>query len=569
MMIGETIEFDAPGIGKSTIKKSGRVLEDLGNGKLRIEIMVGGETTTMIVNPDAAKKPEKKAKPGRKPKAKPEAQLNLFPTEDFAKKLSSLQEDFEAQLGEIKALVSPAPDTSIRPTPEDISEETIVKADLYDFDFLGRMKYDFIILHRVHVPGHGRLYAVKFRQPDGEYGPTEFYTGVTTICDKVMGHSDELLNWALENFTSPEDYREKLNELADLGSFIHGMMAKCAMKQLPDFEDPEFDQMVRRGIGYYGYNVSDKFKEWSTRTRKAILSFKKWVWEYNVVFHAIEIPIGIPHSKDANGNKVFGWFNQIDFFVTMDKEQYPDAPKPKRNPLPEKCGTAAPEAGKKPRSWKKIQDGEPYESWIFPSRSQADSWAAGYHERWDGPCGIPEIGFEPVQALPPAGENETIQVTRQVERVQHYTPWDCPKDVERERIMAVADYKSGKNSYPSHALQLQLQKLTLEHNFPHLDFSKLRLFNLHTMDWEEGREKPTFGYSLREKTDEFYKTAESYLNIWRAEHARELPRKIVYAGDSNIGTHPRENTRLVEYRDYFDEKFSIAIKNGFINLKDL
>ncbi len=476
--------------------------------------------------------------------------------------------ELESQVAELKALVSPTP-PEIKPIPseDDITDDTVVKADFYDFDFLGKPRQEVLILHRVHVPGHGRLYAVKYRQPDGSWGPTEFYTGVTTICDKVMGASEDIVEWAVDKFASADEYHEWMNEMANLGSFLHGLMAKSAMGLLPNIDDPAFDAMVRAAISRYGYNVSDKFREWSSRAKKELLSFKKWVWDRNVIFHAIEIPIGIPHSRDANGEKVFGWFNQLDFLVTMDAEDYPDKPKPKRIPLPEKAGSPATEPGKLPRSWKKINEGEVYESWILPSRSQGDSWAAGDTNRFQGPPNIPDSEFAALEAA--AGEQRDVNTRRQVERVQTYVPWDCPQDVARERITAITDYKSGKNSSPSHALQLQLQKLTLEYNFPHIDFSGLRLFNLHTSDWHEHRDNPTYGYSLREKTAEYFKSATSCLTIWRNEHARELPRKAVYLGEANVTTHPRENTMLVDYREYFDERFERAVSNGFITLNDL
>ncbi len=554
MTVGETIEFYSPAPGGGTVKKSGKIIELLPNGMMRVEIMVGGETTTMLIDPN---RQHKAPKPKRESKKK-EPSLDLF---------DSAMQEMRDQIEELKAKVSPpAPEIKAMPTDDDITGDTIVKADFYDFEFLGKPKHDALILHRVHVPGHGRLYAVKYRQPDGSYGQTEFYTGVTTICDKVLGASDDIVEWAVDKFTSADEYHEWMNEMANLGSFLHGLMAKSAMGLLPNLDDPTFDAMVKAALNRYGYSISDKFREWSSRCRKELLSFKKWVWDRNVIFHAIEIPIGIPHSKDANGNKVFGWFNQLDFLVTMDAEDYPDAPKPKRIPLPDKAGAPAPEVGKLPRSWKKIMEGDVYECWILPSRSQADSWTVGDTQRFDGPPSLRDSSYTPLEAKP---LGEPMKVSRLVERVQTYIPWDCPKDIDRQRVLSVVDYKSGKNSSTSHALQLQLQKLTLEHNFPHLDLSKLRLFNLHTSDWHEHRDNPTYGYSLREKTADFFKSAPAYLDIWRNEHARDLPRKAVYLGEANVTTHPRENTMLVEYREYFDERFERAVTNGFITLNDL
>lgn len=441
-------------------------------------------------------------------------------------------------------------------TDDDISEDTVVCADHYDLDFLGRQAHDVLVMHRVHVGG-SRYYAVKYRDSDGNWGRTEFYAGVTSVCDMVLGYDDGLLEWAC-GFGSYKEYKAALNILSGMGTFAHGMFAKCAMHELPDFDTSEWDSLVRHLITKQGYRWEDHFHTWNNFIRKAILSFKKWVHKRNVVFHAIEIPLGMRHRRGPNGDKIHGYFAQLDFIITMDVEDYPDDPKPKRIPLPEKMKPEAHEPGKFPRSIKKILEGEPYYSYILPTKLQGDSWSHDDSRPLD--CKPREIDFGGLieKAAKPGGERDIVQ-RKYLEFVQKYIPYELPESIVRERCIAIVDFKSGKNSYPSHALQLQLQVALLKENFPHLDLSGLRLYNLHVTDWTEN-ESPTFGFSLREKTSTMFRTAQKYLDIWRDDHARELPKKLVFVGNPNLDTAAGENIKMLEYSDYFDEKFIQAVK---------
>lgn len=451
-----------------------------------------------------------------------------------------------------------APPTHHEPHEDDITDDTIVRPELYDEDFLGPRREDVLVMHRVKVNGHGRLYAVKRRDPGGDWGRTEFYTGVTSVCDAVLGYDDGLVEWYC-GFPSYEAACKEVAELADFGTFAHGLLAKCAKKELPDFDSEEWGRMVRKEIARHGHNPDEKFHQWNSRGRKTILSFKQWVHDRRVTFHAIEIPLGIPHTRDANGEKVFGYFAQLDFIVTMDREDYPDDPKPKRAKLPD-----SPKNGRKPKQ-SVISSGVPYVSLIPATREQGDSWGAGTDDWNHARTRAIEI---PAPSKLGASVNDwTCTTVKCLDIPQLYIPYpDAAKPVERERVTAIVDFKSGKYSYPSHDLQLQLQVPLLKHNFPHLDLRGIRLYNLHVTDWQESRDKPTFGYSCKDKTNEMARVAELYLEIWRRDHAREVPRKVVYQGSPNLGTPPSENTYLMDFADYFDDRFHQAITNKRIFL---
>ena len=111
MTVGETIEFDVPAPDRKTVRKSGKLLELLPNGRMRVEITVGGDTTTMLIDPN---RQQKAPKPKRESKKK-EPSLDLF---------NSAMQEMKQEIEELKAKVSPpAIETKAMPTDDDITEE--------------------------------------------------------------------------------------------------------------------------------------------------------------------------------------------------------------------------------------------------------------------------------------------------------------------------------------------------------------------------------------------------------------------------------------------------------------
>ncbi len=316
------IEFDAPAPGGKKVKKSGRVLESLPNGYVRVEVMVAGELTTMIVNPNAApKKPVEKPKRGRKPKAETTPQLSLFPTEEFEAKLADLQEKFEEQLGEIKALVAPASDTHRHLLHDDITKETIIEPVMYREDILGpKPKYRTIQRHHV---GDSRYYVQQFEQPNGSWSRPQLYAGVTSVVGKVLPEGDHLKEW-YASFPSYEIALKELNKLASRGTVMHSLFAMVMDPDttLPDFGTADFDRLLRQLISNQdGIDVNEVFGEWKGFMCKAILGFKQFCYDYNVEPLAVEIVLGRPHQYFEDGSKtVFGYFAQVDLICLLDIE---------------------------------------------------------------------------------------------------------------------------------------------------------------------------------------------------------------------------------------------------------
>jgi hypothetical protein len=357
MIAGEQILF-WQGAGKFRKQREGVVSDIMENGKMLVAFLIGNDETSAIVSESDVIKGAVIPPPPVSVEEEPQGMTALM------ERISALEDRFSIDLEPAPVPEKAAPTVVL--TDDDISEDTVVCADHYDLNFLGRQAHDVLVMHRVHVGG-SRYYAVKYRDADGNWGRTEFYAGVTSVCDMVLGYDDGLLEWAC-GFGSYKEYKAVLNVLSGMGTFAHGIFAKCAMNELPDFDTSEWDSLVRHLIVKQGYRWEDHFHAWNNFIRKALLSFKKWVHKRNVVFHAIEIPLGMRHRRGPNGDKIHGYFAQLDFIVTMDIDDYPDDPKPRRIALPEKMKPEAHEPGKFPRSIKKILDGEPYYSFILPTK---------------------------------------------------------------------------------------------------------------------------------------------------------------------------------------------------------
>jgi hypothetical protein len=510
MTVGQQVEF-WQGSGAFRRQREGMVSGLLENGKIMVVFLVGGEETHALISKDDL--------------------LDTNPIPSFLEKtMVAGMLPSEIQSGGVSDPdrdTEPLPETAVEPGDDDLTEETVVRPEL---DLLGPKAEHDMVLHRIKIPGHGRVYAVIRRKSDGEWGGTEFYHGVTSLGDMVMGHDEDLVKYAC-GFGSYDAYKSALDALAGKGTFSHGMLARCVLGELPAFDSREWGDLIKYQIARQGFSVQEHFHAWNDFVRKAILSFKQWVSDFNVEFLAIEIPLGIPHSVDSNGHKVFGYYAQVDFIVTMDDEIYK---KPEIEIFP----------AKKPKADR-------------PKR-QTKALAAEHGARhWE------VVGLVDSMGMASPAPERFMEARREPNMKNIF---DLIVMNPRKRHIAIVDFKSGKNSYPSHALQLQLQVPLVRHNYPSLDLRGLRLYNLHVTDWNEHRASPTFGYSLKEKTQEMYHTAQHYLSIWRRDHARELPDKVLFTGDANLGTSPGENTRLVKYAEYFDEKVRIAIANKFIDI---
>lgn len=469
-----------------------------------------------------------------------------------------------------KAIMQPAPlEIEIpmdagddEPLPDDITNETVIEPVMYDESVLGP-KPKWRVLQRHHV-GEARYYVVQFDE-NGKWSRPQLYAGVTSVVKSVMPMPKQLLEWWC-GFGSYDAAYEELKLSSVIGTALHCLLADSIMGVLPNFGTSEFERHVRRHIANQGVNPDQLIHEYMGFFQKALLGFKQFCHDRRVKFLAVEIVLGQPHEIGPNGEKLHGYFAQLDFVLEMDKKHYEDGfLKGRRAKMPDK-----PKNGRRPS--KGFDGRRPFVATLGASTDWV--WSAGNNGGWDRE----EPSF-PVPVTPKAMPciETVIQTTslREYEIVQSWTQYPEAKlPEERERVIAIVDAKSGKNDFPEHDLQLNLQIPLLRRAFPHLDISNLMVFNWHPTDWKEAvvSEKNIsggevrFGYNLINKTNRMdERRAQRFLDMWRNEVAKELPAKAVYQGSPNIGTHPSENIRFVDYATFWEEKVARAIDKRFID----
>ena len=494
----------------------------------------------------------------------------LFPV---AKEPRVTIKQLSAQMEELRSMV--APQDRPEPTEDSLTEESMVRPEYYDLARLGpHPKYRVIDRHK--IKGMGRHYVVQFETADGWSKP-DFYVGVTSIADAVLPTPRERVEW-YASFPSIEDADEELENLATKGTIMHALFAHCAMGMLPDFGTYEWEKHIKLQISKQGYDQRKWFPLWNTFFRKAILSFKQWVEDYRVTFLAIEIPLGIPHSIDANGNKVFGFFGQLDFIVEMDDRIWEPSKLPAKAVLPEK-----PKNGRK--NDKKIAAGEPYVEMTPPDKKKDWApWPADWSAMrridlssatpWPKQSGADSdgkkvmegtVGFEGFSA----GGDREMPTMKCLSIPQVYVPYpDWSPSKEPDRVIAISDKKSGKHDYEEHDFQLGLQRMLLWHNFPQFRGKPIRLINWHPVDWREdaAMKSGKFSYTIYDKTNKIdWQGLELDLARWRRKHAREIPPRLVWQGNANIGEKPANNVSMVGYADYYEDLVAKARANKILD----
>lgn len=122
---------------------------------------------------------------------------------------------------------------------------------------------------------------------------TELYPSVTTILKKVMPENEILTNWRLELGKEAADAYTM--DRARFGSFVHGLLQELVITRRFNLEDIK-DRLAK-------YVEREKlpmsFMEHEDEAKCAMLSFAKWLKEYDVRPLAVEIALYHPVLKYA------------------------------------------------------------------------------------------------------------------------------------------------------------------------------------------------------------------------------------------------------------------------------
>lgn len=184
-----------------------------------------------------------------------------------------------------------------------------------------------------------------------------------------------------------------------------------------------------------------------------------------------------------------------------------------------------------------------------PEITHTDGW---HEDAWKGllswirtmnQYAIKPLAIE-VPLAHPGGVAGTIDLVCEM-NAKKYTDKTDPAD--RQRITAIIDWKTGY-IFPDHAIQLELNKMIWEHNYP-----DIKIDALYNWTWKDWRTKPT--YELRNQTgSDEADLIKHYMHIWRTKHYRK-PRNIKTAGGQiTVGGDTSGFYREMPIEQYVKEK---------------
>ena len=126
-----------------------------------------------------------------------------------------------------------------------------------------------------------------------------------------------------------------------------------------------------------------------------------------------------------------------------------------------------------------------------------------------------------------------------------------PKESKRtKRIKAIVDFKSGKNFYDDHAIQLEIYRRMWNENFPehHIE----QIFNWAPTDW---RTAPT--YKFKEQTDhpQLYRVDHIMAMNMKANLKRERVATII---SGKLRDNPSECIKFIDYSQLLQERHEVT-----------
>lgn len=124
-----------------------------------------------------------------------------------------------------------------------------------------------------------------------------------------------------------------------------------------------------------------------------------------------------------------------------------------------------------------------------------------------------------------------------------------PKETTEEiTIRAMVDFKSGKNFYDDHAMQLEIYRRIWNENFPEYQID--RIFNWAPSDW---RSAPTF--KLKDQTSvKCIKKVGLILDMNEIDQQDKNRRATIFKGTVRRDTDFSDNIETVDYRDFVKAK---------------
>jgi len=517
MTVGETIEFDVPAPDRKTVRKSGKLIELLPNGRMRVEIMVGGETTTMLIDPN---RQQKAPKPKRESKKK-EPSLDLF---------DSAMQEMRDQIEELKARV-PKADTSEDDflSSLDVNNETILRPDYLHHnaeEILGSKIPDFRVIGRPSIGGD-RHYLYAIPNPDRESQKQWLIKkplpGCTSILKKTMPTPPSLIKW-MATFPGGYEAAQAYTELAAArGTIMHGIFADFVNGLVPAFDSPEWHSYIE--LKMKKQKADRKWHgEWQHFMKKAILSLMQWIEDYEVTIILMEI---------ALVSEELGYAGQIDVVCQMNDRIYtkptievfpakkPKADRPKRQ-------TKVLAAAHEPRHWEVIK-----------------------------PFKVVQLSDKPI---PRSGGGDFEIERRREPNMENIL--DLYVFNPRKRVNALVDFKSGEHSHDSHSVQLGMYVPLFQEHFPNMKIDQV--WNWHPTDWRENSGKaPYFSYkAINQSNNLSSEKIKHLLALYNLDAREDVGKVMQFAGKPELGVKPSDLVKTVDFVEHWESTFHLAIDLG-------
>jgi hypothetical protein len=514
MTVGETIEFDAPAPGGGTVKKSGNIIELLPNGRMRVEISVGGDTTTMLIDPN---RQPKAPKPKREPKKK-EPSLDLF---------NSAMQEMKQEIEELKAKVSP-------PAPADsglelleVNNDTILRPDYIRYDaetVLGSPLPTHRVFGRPEIHGD-RHYLYGVPNPDRESNRQWLIKkplpGVTSVLKKTMPTPPSLIKWMASFPGGYEAAREYTEVAAAKGTIMHGIFADFVNGLIPEFDSIEWHEYIalkirkqRADKKYHG--------EWQHFMKKAILSLMQWIEDYEVTILLMEV---------ALVSEELGYAGQLDVVCQMNDRIY-------TKPVVEVFPVKKPKTDRPKRQTKALAAAHEARHW------EVEATKVSEEPRRYSPGPMPDL------------ETRREPNMENIKDLYVFNP--------RRRVNALVDFKSGEHNSDSHAVQLSMYVPLFQEHFP--NFKIDQVWNWHPTDWREnpGKGKSvSFSYKAINQSGLLsLEKVKHLLALYNMDAREEVGNVMQFVGKPELGVKPGELIKSVDFVEHWESTLHLALDLG-------
>lgn len=410
------------------------------------------------------------------------------------------------------------PDSVVSPDFIHEDAELILGSPLPKYRIIGRPKY------------HGtRYYAVVYPNPDKSqiqpWTKPVMFPGTTSVIKKTLPTSDRIGEWMVNKFQSYDEYKEWLDIAATKGTIMHGMLADLIQDLIPELDSREWRDYVDMKITKQKLDPKIYGPQWNRFFQKSLMSFIKWVQDYEVKFIFVEIGlVSLEHQ--------FG--GQIDFFVEMNEKNYSDSTP----------------------SQKMIIDNILDTTDLYAD-SADEVRPLGQFLNEEG--GLSKKDAKAVAELYIHKDNKNDTGKEFLEKLIKLVP------TKRKRILGIVDAKSGENSHDSHVDQLGQYRVLVGENFPNLNMDEVKSFNWHPSDFNLTKGSTSFSYKFHDQTKKISKVkTAATLAMYKVLEQDNFGPVSKFVGKPTLDANLNDMVTFKDFIDNYEEQLYLSISQGLM-----